>query len=406
MIGCLISLLSTLLLLATAAVAQTAKDPTVSTLPNTDRFWTMYGQDTHDQNNSALVTRMAGRTLFGAATANDAIYNPTSCAAGCYGGFSDLDWLGQLHVASLSGGPAIGTDTDYAQVAVLADPKSQAATLPVPVIGLLAAVETLNGVHQDDTNYSTPRALEAIAVANQTTKAGPITAWALYDECHRWVVGAGSCYGAEIQVVERASAGPQWNPYDAAGYGTVGVDLGCGAGLPRTGEYDCKTAMYISANPTPFQSGLIFFKGSIDSVGPGSSYSAIQLPYNYAEQWYASTGSLMGQMYGDSSGAMHIDSTAQLLQTNSNIYVPDGAVLGFGAAGSTTYLGGSQAGEWVAVAVNGTEQLRVTGGGIKLPQSSQWAAPSACGSLPGATKCLAIVDPNGNPMYLPAYGRY
>jgi len=54
---------------------------------------------------------------------------------------------------------------------------------------------------------------------------------------------------------------------------------------------------------------------------------------------------------------------------------------------------------------NGTAQVSLTGP-TKLQNAASWVAATNCGSLSSSTKCLAVVDPNGNTMYLPAYGTF
>lgn len=45
-------------------------------------------------------------------------------------------------------------------------------------------------------------------------------------------------------------------------------------------------------------------------------------------------------------------------------------------------------------------------GDIRVNHAASWVATTNCGSLVTSTKCLLVVDPNGNPMYLPAYGTF
>ena len=45
-------------------------------------------------------------------------------------------------------------------------------------------------------------------------------------------------------------------------------------------------------------------------------------------------------------------------------------------------------------------------GNLYLSAAANWVATSNCGTLTSATKCLRVFDPNGNPLYLPAYGTY
>ena len=59
----------------------------------------------------------------------------------------------------------------------------------------------------------------------------------------------------------------------------------------------------------------------------------------------------------------------------------------------------------LVLAPKGNGSVRITGY-LGLYNSATWVAPASCGSLAGSTKCIFVYDPNGNPMYIPAYGTY
>ena len=70
---------------------------------------------------------------------------------------------------------------------------------------------------------------------------------------------------------------------------------------------------------------------------------------------------------------------------------------------------------WLAVGSDNTAPYIIARGGasqiglrslVKMTNASSWVAATNCGSLAGSTKCAVFYDPNGNPMYVPAYGAY
>ena len=50
--------------------------------------------------------------------------------------------------------------------------------------------------------------------------------------------------------------------------------------------------------------------------------------------------------------------------------------------------------------------LTYAGAGLKISNSSNWSAASNCGSLASSTKCLGVLDPNGNTVFIPVYGTF
>jgi hypothetical protein len=43
---------------------------------------------------------------------------------------------------------------------------------------------------------------------------------------------------------------------------------------------------------------------------------------------------------------------------------------------------------------------------VNMKSTSSWGPVTGCGSLTSSTKCLIVLDPNGNYMQIPAYGTY
>jgi hypothetical protein len=300
---------------------------------------------------SSQVNRAAARLLVGAAATSDGTFWTSNCPSTCYGGFTDLDWLGQLFVAGTVG----GDDMNFAEMAVLCDPNAAPAITATPIICGFFAAETKNSL-----SGSTPRALESITVNNATGGNNP-GAWSYYLECHQ-VTGGGNCFGIEDEVRNILSAPTTWTPYNLPS-GAIGLALGCGAGLSATGQFNCPVAMFVEANPMPFTAGVSFLPGSVAAVG-GISY-ALELPATYAMAWFGTGNALLGDVYADSSGDFHlVTCCGGLFEVAGSEQLADGAQLQFGAG--TAYLGGSSASNFVLFGVGGAEQARVTSTGMAI----------------------------------------
>jgi hypothetical protein len=50
--------------------------------------------------------------------------------------------------------------------------------------------------------------------------------------------------------------------------------------------------------------------------------------------------------------------------------------------------------------------VMISEGSLQFLSNSVFTATSNCGSLSGSTKCIGIIDPSGNTMYVPAYGTF
>ena len=219
------------------------------------------------------------------------------------------DWFELLQNNSYNGGAGVYSNGPFTQAYILADPNSATATVAAPAVALTVAAETLNGV-----TGSTVEAMD-ISVVNDAVSGAHPGAWGLYLEGHAVGTSTTNTYGAEFEM-RNSSGSTHWDPFStpAVAGSTVGLELGCGAGLPATGQYDCTTGMYFSAVPKPWSTGILFFPGSIDASGPGGTIPAIALTPNQEIQWYTAANTLGGTIGGDAVGGLHIGGTA--------LYVP------------------------------------------------------------------------------------
>jgi hypothetical protein len=258
---------------------------------------------------SAKINRFADRVFMGPAVNDDGLFWPAGCPT-CGGGATNhTDWLELLTFQSYGGGPGVFSDGSFAQVYILADPNSAPAAMAVPVTALAVAAETLHG-----TNGSTVRGMD-LTVVDNAVGSNP-GAWGLYLEAHHVGTSTTNTYGIELEA--RNSGTPsRWDPYftTPAAAGVVGMTIGCGAGLPATGQTDCTVGLQFGGNPMPFQSGILFFPGSIAPTGPSTSYSAIQLPTNYSMQWYTGPNTLGATLTGAADGGLVITGSHVALTT-------------------------------------------------------------------------------------------
>lgn len=144
----------------------------------------------------------------------------------------------------------------------------------------------------------------------------------------------------------------------------------------------------------------------ITAVGTAALFNCTTCLYDtalgYHAGWSVTTGVgniLIGQYVA--STTLTTGNNNILIGTAGNCDTPAANTSNYFAVcadiGATPLLHGDRTSTNLALAVNGT---------LRLNNSASWVAPSNCGSLASSTKCLAIVDPNGNTMYLPAYGTF
>lgn len=253
----------------------------------------------------ANINRFPNRVFIGSAVSDDGIFWSNGCST-CGGGATNhLDWFEKLYDKSYNGGVGIYSDDPFAQTVILADPDSAAAKMAVPSVALVVAAETLNSV-----DGSTVRAMDLTIINNAISGQNP-GGWGLYIEGHAVGTSKTNTYGIELEM--RNSAGvSHWDPFStpASSGSTPGLELGCGAGLPATGMFDCTVGEYFAANPKPWSTGILFFPDSVDASGPGGTIPAIAMPPNFQVQWYTAANTLGGTLTGDAVGGLWIGGNA------------------------------------------------------------------------------------------------
>ena len=272
-------------------------------------------------NPGAVINRFADRIFMGAAVQNN---------GGTSGLSSFGDWCSGLPVRSFNGGDGVGCDLPYAQVAVLFDHTNLAAEYPtgVPTIGVYSVVDSQFAKSANET----PRAIEGIAV-NDSSLGTSI--WGGYFESHRVGGSAnGNTYVLELESRNSANDVGFMSPYSAPSGGSFTIETGCGAGLSSTGQFNCTAPMYISANPMPYDSGIVFLAGSLSPSATGSTYEAIGLPALYQIQWYQSGTTLAGSITATSSGVLTFSTAASYQFPN----VPTGTPSTYACFDSTFHL--------------------------------------------------------------------
>lgn len=385
-------------------------------IPNNNTFWN------DPTGNKASISRIT-RIFAGAAVINDGNYYPSGCV-GCYFNFTDLDWLGQAGHHSYNGVMNIGGGSvNYSQIAVLTDSTNANALKATPNIALTVGAEESASI-----SGATPRAINGMALGNATNSG--VGDWAGYWECHYLTIISLNVYCHEVEALNAAGS-VLWDTAYFSHSTAIALELGCGAGLPSTGQFNCGPAMYVQANPMQFGSGIDFIHGAIAATGPNGEKPAIQFDADNCICWYSLSPS--GTAATPVVASIQSNSTNDILLTtysggratfNIGPRLADSSAIVFGTAGTAKFAGSSASG-FLTGTVAGVEQWRATNGnfaigrsgpigverltingGVAITDAAQWTAPTNCGSVTGSTKCLTIVDPNGNPMSLAAWGTY
>lgn len=271
------------------------------------------------------------RTFFGAAAENDNTFHQFGCVGCSASGFTDLDPLGRLNRVSYNGGDGIGVagGNDGNFSLVYAFPRSDIAPciLAAPCITMTLGSQNINSLAG-----ATNRALNLYSV-NNTALAANVPIWTIYGECHRVGATTGNTYCLELDGRNSVSAVTNWNPYSAAGAGTVLAALGAGAGLSATGQFPITAGMYFTANPMDMGAGILFFSGSIGPYGNSGTHPAIMLPENYTIEWWKS-GSRTALINSDTSGNLN------LTVGGGNVLAVGGGI-GYGAGSGGTVTQGT-----------------------------------------------------------------
>jgi hypothetical protein len=247
--------------------------------------------------------------------------------------FPQSDWLSQM--TSPAGEiSAFGTGI-YATSYFLTVPDTVTGTpsnIAAPTQAIMAGNQTLNSVSTGPITYSTPRTIECSMVNNVTAApsgGGPkVPGWCHYAVAARLTANAGATYVGEFEVANFVAAVTGWTPESTSAGGTIGLEIGSGAGLSATDQYPTTVAMYIAANPTQFGAGLLMLEGAIGaygpsasplpaSAGPGATITAMGLMYNQEIQFYHS--GLQHRLFGDTSDHFNILSGSGILNISSQI---------------------------------------------------------------------------------------
>lgn len=235
------------------------------------------------QSDGAKVNRINDRLLVGEAT----VYTGGNTI------FPDNDWLSQFY-----------GDTPYAQFVSLFDGSSPAAKMPIPQIGILAGVQSLNAP-----SGATPRALEFSAFNNPRAGNNP-SVWGMYGEAHHFNGGAWTT-AIEIDTIAHDAAATGWTPHSSPGAPAIGQAIACGGGVMTSKV--CTVAMYIGANPMPFAHGIMFMGESIAPLSAGGTIGAIMMPGDYRIEWF-SHQDLVANITADENGNL-------IINTNSRVYI-------------------------------------------------------------------------------------
>jgi hypothetical protein len=131
------------------------------------------------------------------------------------------------------------------------------------------------------------------------------------------------------------------NPFQQGN--VVGIQLGNGAGVSGTGEYNASTAIQVAANPKPFKTGINFLSTSLAASGSLSIAPAIAmaaLPFASGTQgieWFSASGTVAAAIYKEETfHNLVID-----VPTGSNIiFAVNGSAIGV-SCGPYTPSGGT-----------------------------------------------------------------
>lgn len=311
-----ISLLTLAACLAVTNALAASNEPAPSTITQspTGYFWT--------NSNAARVQKFNDRFFVGGATAN----NGQCCA-------TNADWLSQLSNVSYNGGPGVAANGNASQAYILTGPSTDHQLAGA---GLTIGTQTAG----QTTTSTTVLALEAVAVNNHPSLAMQI--WSVYTEAHNVSTFGEETTNAELEIRDSVSSqlhDPFNNFY--IHHQSSDLQLGCGAGLSATGQFDCGYALGIFPNTLPFNAGILFKTGSIASTtGFNSGAITVTPAVGFAdameEDWFSATATVAGRMTFDLNGHLFLNAVADAvtLQTaNSGLGINGNTNIGFPGVG-------------------------------------------------------------------------
>lgn len=149
--------------------------------------------------------------------------------------------------------------------------------------------------------------------------------WAFYGEAHLTSGKGGQAVGMELNVRSTVPTVKQ-TPYALGN--AQGLQIDCGAGVRPLG-YPCSSALMIGANPTPFASGIVSYRGSGNNsravaISDGAFAPFINLDLADELVWYAGPGAETFRIVGvvdhaHRSQAMRIINDNQGLSFQNNV---------------------------------------------------------------------------------------
>jgi hypothetical protein len=276
--------------------------------------------------NGADIQR-AERLMLGGAMFNDCAYPNVN-----------KDWLTQFQIGTgLVGGSIVS---------------AQFASLNFGVSEETAAVGVLSGIESQHFNSAGTNALGVQSIVVNNHGSLSTYAWAFYGEAHKTTAASGSTYfieGDTRTLVDSVSPTP-FQQGDV-----IGFQMGSGAGVSATGQFDASAAFQVVANPKKFKVGINFLSGALTSGL--AIHLAAQASNPHRLQWTNATGNAAGSITSTAVGA----SANKVTFTDNGLQVAgaDGSAVAYfnTLSGGANWLsfGGAAAAAAPSVAAQGSD---------------------------------------------------
>ena len=356
------------------------------------------------QDQGAHVMRQGDRLLVGAAADNPANANRDQ---------TPRDWLSDVMAASPIGPYA----TWGAQTASIARCGN---------IGILGASRSSDSKASTGLLGYEPASIgiASWAINDDTTTPTTTTAWAYYGEAWRQPgVNYQPTFGMELEVINRGGVNYALpNPYRVnVGGGTVGIQIGSGGGQ-GTGTDDASSVLTTVANPSKFQSGIIFGSDAHTGVNEnGDGYAeVISMARGHGLGWH--TPEVSGTVKGSNVGFM-VRSTVSAGSNGSRLEAQDSGLVATNSNGQAVFAVGQNpdnpqsflstfagsgtnpaginvfgASHDLYVATNGTGNIRVNGHAVYHEGNPPPTSGGGSGAASGGTADGSPAYPNSNPL--------
>lgn len=193
---------------------------------------------------------------------------------------------------------------------------------------------------------------------NDNTTLG-VRSWGIYLESHAMNNIVEETTGAEYEVVNR-SANIFHDPYGFyRSHQVTNLQLGCGAELSASGQFNCGYALGIFNNPMPFNSGIIFQNNSLNTARGFAE--AISLPANYWIDWYSAENEIAWRLGSTQSSGGSFYGTNDILLTNNGIGINADGYVGYQGLNKAVVIGDSSTAGY-GIEVNGSGALGIASG--------------------------------------------